>query len=300
MSPSSHVLAVRSSPALSGILRSVRSWLERYPRVAWSVRAGRAIVHFGPWRHLFRAAIRVTRPRQPGGLTPTASLLAPIDVAEAVGRLREESVYVAGVLPPELLARIRAVTDGLPVDAYTHANDANADVQALVSDPAILSVLRAHFGCEPVLLECTLGIVEPDAKGRDKAGPQRWFHFDFGGWQSLTLFVYLTDVDGSAAPHEVAAGTHQRRGFRDAVRSSITDAEAYRRFGAAIRTITGPAGTMFFEDTEAFHRRAAVGRRRVMLNVLYASHRGLFSHGRPGLSLRRHLTAAAAATTSPR
>jgi hypothetical protein len=39
---------------------------------------------------------------------------------------------------------------------------------------------------------------------------------------------------------------------------------------------------MFFENTEAFHRRGVIGGRRVMLNVLFASHRGLLSHGRPG------------------
>ena len=34
------------------------------------------------------------------------------------------------------------------------------------------------------------------------------------------------------------------------------------------------------EDTEAFHRRVGVQHRRVMLNVLFASHRGAFSRGR--------------------
>jgi hypothetical protein len=180
-----------------------------------------------------------------------------------------------------LLSRIRRVVDTLPVGAYTHFHLGNADVQALVHDPAILAVLRKHFGCEPELLECTLVVLEPREEAY-RIGSQRWFHFDFGGWHSLNLFVYLTDVDANTAAHEVASGTHRHRWLRDAVHSQITDEQAYARFGPQIRTITGAAGTMFFENTEAFHRRGVIGGRRVMLNVLFASHRGLLSHGRPG------------------
>jgi hypothetical protein len=264
------------------LLQRFRRSLNGHPQIARSVRAMRAIVHFGPWRHAFRALIRLTRPVRALASPDAESLLSPIDAAEADRCLRTESVFMAGRLPLPLLSRIRRVVDTLPVGAYTHFHHGNSDVQALVQDPAILAVLREHFGCEPELLECTLVVLEPGEDGAYRIGSQRWFHFDFGGWHSLNLFVYLTDVDADTAAHEVATGTHRRRGLRDAVHSQITDEQAYARFGPQIRTITGAAGTMFFENTEAFHRRGVIGGRRVMLNVLFASHRGLLSHGRPG------------------
>jgi hypothetical protein len=60
----------------------------------------------------------------------------------------------------------------------------------------------------------------------------------------------------------------------------VPDEEIEARYPGRVRTITGPAGTMFFENTEAFHRRLMLKRRRVMVNVLYASHRSWASQGR--------------------
>lgn len=54
------------------------------------------------------------------------------------------------------------------------------------------------------------------------------------------------------------------------------------RYQNILHLLTGPAGTLFFENTEAYHRRRQGGERRVMLNLLYASHRSLLSHGRAG------------------
>jgi hypothetical protein len=110
--------------------------------------------------------------------------------------------------------------------------------------------------------------------------PQRHFHFDYAGWHSLNLFVYLTDVADDSGAHQVVVGTHRRRQVRDAIRPWIPDDEIITRYGEQLRTIAGPAGTMFFEDTEAFHRRLMMKERRVMLNVLYASHRSWLSNGR--------------------
>jgi len=115
---------------------------------------------------------------------------------------------------------------------------------------------------------------------KPRSDSQRLFHFDYAGWHSLNLFIYLIEVGADSGAHQVVAGTHRSRKLWDAVRPSIPDDEITKRFGGNIRTITGPAGTMFFEDTAAFHRRLILKRRRVMLNILYASHRSWLSKGR--------------------
>lgn len=273
---------------LARSLAAFRGWLDLHPQIALAIRAIRGLIHFGPWRGLFRWIIRATYPpRVVAG--PSASVLPTLDVRKAVTALHRDGVFMAGILPPALLARLREVSDRLPLNAYTHMHEANDDVRALVTDLGVLAVPRAHFGSEPVLLECSA--VVHHAGPEHNIGPtsQRRFHFDFAGWQSLNLFVYLTDVDSASAPHEIAVGTHRSRSMRDAIRPSISDEEAFRRFGSAIRTITGPAGTVFFEDTEAFHRRGAAGQRRVILNILFASHRGILSRGRPGMQYADYL-----------
>ena len=272
-------------------LASFRRFLAQHPRMAQFVRAVRALIHFGPWRHTARAVIRGARP--PALEVVRAAPLLACNAAVAAAELRSESVYVAGVLPPHVLADLRAVTDQLPVGDYGRFHEHNTEVHALVHDPGVLSVVRSYFGAEPVLLECTLVVHEAEENHRRKS-PQRYFHFDYAGWHSLNLFVYLTDV-GEAGAHEVVCGTHRSKRIRDAIRPFVPNDEADRRFSGRVRRIAGPAGTCFFEDTEAFHRRQAVQERRVMLNVLFASHRGRLSHGRLSRSYAKYLAKVAGA-----
>jgi hypothetical protein len=273
-------------------LASFRRFLAQHPRFARLVRAVRALIHFGPWRHAARALIRAARP--PAVQVARAAPLLACDAALAAARLRSDSVYVAGQLPPHLLADLRAITDQLPVGDYGQFHEQNAEVNALAHDPGVLDVVRSYFGAEPVLLECGV-VVHENEERFQRNSPQRYFHFDFAGWHSLNLFVYLTDVDEAGA-HEVVCGTHRSKRFRDAIRPYIPNDEADRRFNGHVRRIAGPAGTCFFEDTEAFHRRQAVQERRVMLNVLFASHRGRLSHGRLSRPYAKYLAKVAGAT----
>jgi hypothetical protein len=110
---------------------------------------------------------------------------------------------------------------------------------------------------------------------------QNLFHFDYAGWKSLNLYVYLTDVNKHSSYHVVAKGSHRDIRITDILRGSLTVEEGESRFCYTIKNITGPAGTMFIENTEAFHRRHRGNERRVMLNILFTSHQSLLSHGRP-------------------
>lgn len=269
---------------VASTLSTVRRRLRSYKTFAHLFRSVRAVVHFGPWRHLARAVIRWRRP--PERATTGSALLPEFDSVTIVQSLRTEGVCVAGQLPRPVVQRLCDATARLPRAEYGAFHEGNEDIAALVRDPAVLAVARAYLGAEPELLECNLVVHDVPTNGATRATraisplSQLRFHFDYAGWHSLNLFVYLTDVDEMSGAHEIAVGTHRGKALRDAVRTSLEDDEAYARFGRCIRSITGPAGTMFFEDTEAFHRRAAISRRRVMLNILFASHRSIFSQGR--------------------
>jgi hypothetical protein len=273
----------KSMTAADVLFNFARRRLERNPAVSL-FRAGRAAVHFGSWRvvpqFLIRRLRRVIRADSDG-----SSLLGSLDACAIAEEVHQNSVALAGILPLDFVSRLRAVTDRLPVEQYELMHYVDENVRLLSEDPGIKSVLRAYLGCEPVLLESNLLVTKPHP-AHAPLDPQNMFHFDYAGWKSLNVFVYLTDVTPESSHHVVIKGSHRSVGIRDMLRATLADDEALRRFGPSIQSITGPAGTLFFENTEAFHKRHTGNTRRVMLNMLYASHRSWLSHGRTS---RRHI-----------
>ncbi|MGD8175210.1 hypothetical protein [Marinimicrobium sp. ARAG 43.8] len=189
--------------------------------------------------------------------------------------LRSESVVVAGCIKHPLIDRLKNRTRNLPVNHYKLMHHIDEDIRQLSEDSAITSVLRHYLKSEPVLLEATLSVTEGA-----NASSQNTFHFDYAGWESVNVFVYLTNVSRQSAHHTVIKGSHLDIRLRDIFRGVLSHGDADIRFGARITPIIGEAGTLFFENTEAFHCRHLAPERRVLLNLLYASHKSCLSRGR--------------------
>jgi hypothetical protein len=257
----------------------IRRALLTAPKLTRTLQSGRAVFRFGPWRHAARALIRMAHPPHEEAVADDSALLQ-INTTRVVEALRTDGIAMAGTLPPEVLNPLRAIIDELPPGEYGEFDEV-PEVRALTRCAAARNVARRYLQAEPELLECNLvvsGRENPNSVPRK--GSQRQFHFDYAGWHSLNLFIYLTDVAEHSGAHQVVAGTHSARHTWDALRVAIPDQEIYDRFPDRVRTITGPAGTVFFEDTSAFHRRKVHTQRRVLLNILYASHRAWASRGR--------------------
>ena len=286
-----------SPSAAPSIPFRIRKMLRATPGLTTALNSARAILHFGPWRHAARAAIRRARPPRYGQATLPAGGVS-LDARALARTLRQDGMARAGQLPAEALDRVRAITEGLPPGEYADFHD-QPDVRALVLGSGVLDVVRTYLGAEPELLECNLVVGHAEDPARTPIHVQRHFHFDFAGWESLNLFVYLTDVDDDSGAHQVVLGTHHSRLLRDALRPWVPDEEIGARYPDRVRTIAGPAGTMFFESTEAFHRRLIFKRRRAMLNVLYASHRSWASRGRLTPRYADHARAKAGLNATP-
>lgn len=241
----------------------------------------RQLIHFGPWRHFFILLVRVVRKPSCTAHPPQGqpSLFSSIKHSTVLADLTDKGIGFAGTAPKELITAIRSRTDHLPKDHFPDIHEADPDIRRLVTDPAVLDLVRHYLCAEPVMLECTL-IVTEGGSVSDQIGQQSSFHFDYAGWQSVNVFVYLTDVGEQSAFHTVITGTHRRKTIGDILKQFLSDDEARERFGNQITPILGPAGTVFFENTEAFHKRQPSPERRVMLNILYASHRNWLSKGR--------------------
>jgi hypothetical protein len=201
-----------------------------------------------------------------------------LDPAAVVAEVRKNSIAVPGMLPETFVRRVRELTDRLPPNEYQQVHEGDDDLRELVEDSGLWSVLRCYFKCEPVLLEASLFVSRPE--GNDADYGQNSFHFDYAGWESLNLFVYLTDVGDSSSYHVVARGSHRKRSIREIMGGRYSDSRGAELFGSTLLAVKGPAGTFFFENTEAFHQRRRGNERRVMLNLLFSSHRSYLSHGR--------------------
>lgn len=141
--------------------------------------------------------------------------------------------------------------------------------------PAIVDFVEMALGCVPTLYSINAWWSFP-ATTPTGHGAQ-FFHRDNDDWRFVTLFLYLTDVDGESGPHQLIKGSHTLSGMTDLVEQARTrgedmplDAlasfsdESYfdgifsatceRAFKASITNIVGPAGTIFMANTVAAHR----------------------------------------------
>jgi hypothetical protein len=200
------------------------------------------------------------------------------------------------------VAAIRRHLDGLPVYRGSHVISSDhrqrpfAEVQRdsafagytvdqllrtphlvdFFNQPAIVDFLEAAFGCVPTLYSLnawwSFPATIPTGHG------MQLFHRDNDDWRFITLFVYLTDVDEGAGPHQLIAGSHTLAGTQDLIdRARAKDpgmapvdalktftGENYfgkefstvceQHFKDATVNIMGPAGTMFMANTIAIHR----------------------------------------------
>src|SRR5690242_14209496 len=217
--------------------------------------------------------------------------------------LKEKGVVVPGpIFDRRKIADVRAYLDPLPVYRGSHILSSDyqlrpfSEVQKdsafagytvdqllrgphlvdFFNQPAIVDFIEEAFGCVPTLYSLNAWWSFP-ATSPTGDGMQR-FHRDTDDWRFLTLFIYLTDVDGDAGPHQLVTGSHTLQGMTgllEGVRArnpgeqvidprQSFEVETYFRptFSTFVENqlrdstvnIGGPAGTVFIANTVAIHR----------------------------------------------
>jgi hypothetical protein len=201
-------------------------------------------------------------------------------------------------LEPDKVAAIRTYLDKLPVYRGSHIFSADprlvpfAEAQAdsnfagytadqllraphlvdFLNSPAIVDFVEAALGCVPTLYSVnawwSLPATVPVGHG------MQIFHRDNDDWRFFTLFLYLTDVDDDAGPHQIVAGSHTLAGTQKlldaaaekpafgARESFLQDTYFDKGFSAFVEgqlgrdivNVGGPAGTAFLANTLAMHR----------------------------------------------
>jgi hypothetical protein len=246
-------------------------FIDTHPGLLDAAQRVRFLLMRGVWR---RAAIGYYRRRHTHATAayPSGSALFPdLDAAATAAAIERDGFSPAPTIPEHIVEAVRRhhAESGEDFEYLPHLRcEALAEI---AYDPSILAVAREYLGVEPVLFASRVYDTPP----RPVTAATRNVHFDATDFLDVTLFFYLTDVDEEASPHVVYPGTHRYKSWHDLRVRRYTAAQAEERFGRDCpRTITGKAGTAFFEDTAVFHRidyRQQAG--RLMASVTYTIHR---------------------------
>lgn len=218
-----------------------------------------------------------------------------------IDELRENGlVKLPTILTPDRIADIRSYFDANPVHKGAHSYSFDGRPRRLdevrrnfslagyrfdqvvraphlvdaFNDPRLIDFIESYLGCVPTLYSLNAWWSFPANK--PELIHVQHFHRDIDDWRFLTLFLYVTTVDGNGGPHQVIRGSHTLEGMKalkaqaeargknsaavDAANSFVVTAgeefstNCEELFGDSIVNATGPAGTMWLVNTIALHR----------------------------------------------
>ena len=144
--------------------------------------------------------------------------------------------------------------------------------------PQLLDVVNAYLGMWAKLTYCDQWYTVPMPEGAARKASQNW-HRDHVDKHLVKVFIYLSDVDESSGPFEYVPGSTGDGPYAN-VWPWAPGGDHYppqEKFdqlipAAAVRTLTGPAGTMILCNTSGFHRGGfAIGRPRILWRYNFSS-----------------------------
>jgi hypothetical protein len=209
-------------------------------------------------------------------------------VNEVVTRLNADAYSGTFMLPPTLLQEIQKdIQNAIFINRQASSDARRFDFRELDNSGAggIYANLSMHEN-SPALKYLIANNIEPVAKGYlgkkcrflnsqvfvTFPGPispdnkDFGWHYDLDDYKFLKFFCYLNDVDDSSGPHALIPGSHHSRSVFRFFNRQLPDNIA-ERLGTP-RTLTGPAGMCFFEDTIIYHKGVRPTKRpRVILQV---------------------------------
>ena len=153
---------------------------------------------------------------------------------------------------------------------------AQPEVQALLANPAILSVAQSYLGSTPIADVVTMWWHTAFTDQPDEEAAQ-FFHFDMDRIKWLKFFIYLTDVGPENGPHSFVCGSHRTGGIPAALLSKgyarLADEEVARHYASGdVVEFHARRGTVLAEDTRGLHKGLAVhSGDRLMLQLQFSN-----------------------------
>lgn len=258
-------------------IRRLRHFVTGNPRLYRLAKIIRFSLTLGPWRPLVIRSLQRLQHNPPLPKLSEPTLFPSLDIESAVSSLNRLGWAPGLTLPPQYVDDILKYVADSPEAVLHDTHEKSEALRRIVFDPHVLSVVRRYIGTEPLFVGTALwrsGIapsIDSDYGGRTYA---QKFHFDVADFRSVTLFIYLTDVEtADAGAHVLIEGTHQIKSMWEIVTPWLTDTLAQAKYGDRIKVVTGPRGTGFFEEQTIIHKQALPQEPRVALLITYSLRR---------------------------
>ena len=253
-----------------------KRWLLRSTQIL------RAMVILGPLRKSiirFHQKFSKNKPLQ----IDSSLWLPNLDVETIVNRIEEVGYSRGGVLPEECLTKIVQFCEKNGRINYWNPHKDCDVIDRFSRNEKIVEIARKYLGAEPILWVTELKWTSASA-GEQRRTVQSFhqepiqydghaFHYDALDCKSLTVFVYLTDIDLDSGPHVTIENTHKAKSLRELTRIVMDDAVAHNKYGHRIKTLLGRKGAVIFEDTTMYHKIAVCKTSRIVLKLDYVLQR---------------------------
>jgi hypothetical protein len=207
-------------------------------------------------------------------------LLRVLDPATMAAEVQEHGFYVVpGTIRESAVDDIRAVLDAGPAsprgdgltDRAPGAPQPTAPTWWMapsdsLRSPSARQLLRErrlaeagglYLGADPMIMSVVLW--RSFAWDTADNGSAQQFHYDGDRATFVKMFVYLTDVDVTNGAHMYVPGSHREKPKELLHGRRLSDEEVARYYPReSWKEITGPKGTVFFADTQGFHKGGKV------------------------------------------
>ena len=225
---------------------------------------------------------------------------------QTIGQLQKKGFVVfPSALPGDVIERLRVFADSTPAlvrrmdgqstelhigkEIFTGSNPSAVrydyepsdllnqdDIQALLADGSLLSLVQDYLGCEPIADVLSMWW-HTNFHNMPDAEAAQHFHFDMDRFKWVKVFVYLTDVGLDNGPHMFVEGSHASGGIpKDILErgyARIMDDEIEALYSLdKIHSFTAPKGTIIIEDTRGLHKGAHVlSDSRLILQIQFSN-----------------------------
>jgi|GEM_PF-5109175 len=262
-----------SNDLLYKFLSALQAWLFWYPSFLKLLRAARFLLHESPWVKIEHGFNRLLSYPEMETNDKRLFVCSRKD-SNRLRALHEQSYVYGPTLQSDVLTFLQNRYASASARIYRNAHLTDRLLFDITHHESIVSVVRDYFGFEPRLHSCNVTV---ETAGSASEGVcEEDFHYDIVGAKSLNVFIYLSDIEKTSVPHVLIKGSHRNKRLSDICNGGIKREEAENRYGNAIATLIGDAGTTIFENREAFHRRCNIKNNgRVFVNILYTNGKSL-------------------------
>lgn len=139
----------------------------------------------------------------------------------------------------------------------------NAEINNLIFDPVIISIISKYLGIEkPSLIHLCMWWTFKSKNEFASSEAAQLYHYDLDHIKWLKVFFYLTDVGIEQGPHVYIPSSHiagnknyhlLERGY-----SRVSDSEMQKFQKSSSRKVIGSAGSVIIGDTKCFHKGTPV------------------------------------------